>query len=172
MFKFKDSTKIYIICEPCYVTGGTEAIHQLVHKLRSIGHDAYVFYHTEVPNPKPDIYKNYNTKHVFKISDNPNDILIVPEGSIGEISKYKKIQRAIWWLSVDNVQTNTSVLGTKLNKRFSTLKKSRIIREIYRIISKRGKMLFDFKKPFNRDIVHLAQSPKLLLYSLPFLLVD
>jgi hypothetical protein len=158
MFNIKKNTKIYALCEPSYATGGTEAIHQLVNKLRGLGHDAYVFYHTKVPNPKPESYNKYNTEHVFSVSDNPEDILIIPEGSVGTVSKYRKIQRAIWWLSVDNVQTNTSVLGSKLNNRFSSLKKNKFVLAAYRILSKRGKMLFNFKNPANKNIIHLAQS--------------
>ena len=69
MFRIKDNTKIYVLCESKYATGGTEAIHQLVDKLRNLGHSAFVFYKPEVKDPKPESYKKYNTKHVFKVDD-------------------------------------------------------------------------------------------------------
>jgi len=158
MFNIQRDTKIYVFCEACYATGGTEAIHQLVDQLRNLNHNAYVFYNTKTENPKPKVYDCYNTRHVFEIEDDSKNILIVPEGSIGEINKYKNIQKAIWWLSVNNVQKNIGVIGNKVNKRFSGIKKIPGLYKIYAWFYQFGNILFDFSDSKNKNVIHLAQS--------------
>ena len=47
---------------------------------------------------------SHELKHVFKINDNENNFLVIPEHypALNEALKFKKIKKIIWWLSVDN----------------------------------------------------------------------
>ncbi|MDR1876755.1 MAG: hypothetical protein LBQ84_03945 [Flavobacteriaceae bacterium] len=102
--KITAQSNIYIICPANNSTGGTEALHQLCHKLRTVfNYKVGIFYvdKTSGKNPKPEVYAIYNTEETDKISDNKEDILIIPESLTQYIYKYNNIQKIVWWLSVD-----------------------------------------------------------------------
>lgn len=100
--------KIYIICPANNKTGGTELLHQLANELKHNNKDVYIAYYYEGKsdkmNPTPEDFKKYKTKicSESEIEDDNKNILILPEVCIGKYRKYKSIQKAIWWLSVDN----------------------------------------------------------------------
>lgn len=129
MFKFYNNTKIFVLCPAQGVSGGPEALHQLVHKLRKFGHDAYIVYLPSRANPSPQEYQIYNIKYVAAetIKDSPEDILIVPEVWPHLLNLCPNIQKGIWWLSAHN-------FPKELSKQFR----------------------FDLSE--NREVVHLAQS--------------
>ena len=102
------ANKIFILCPANNKTGGTELLHQLANELNCIGKDAYIVYYYEGKtlknNPTPEEFKKYNIKvcKMNEINDSVDNLLILPEVCIGKHRKFKKIQKAIWWLSVDN----------------------------------------------------------------------
>jgi len=158
MLKIYSDTKIYALCPSQYATGGPEAIHQLVDKLRKLGHDASIVYIPHVENPTPESFKKYNIGIARNVEDRPENLLIAPEGWISKLSPYQKIQKAIWWLSVDNAEKNTTQIGTKVNARWKNLKKIKFVFNAYKFINRRGKNVFDFKSEKNRGVIHFAQS--------------
>lgn len=94
--------KVYIVSPTKTATGGTELLHQLSDKLIECGVDVYMYY--------TDIYKGSNVEKRFShykinISDSIDDcsdnLIIVPETLIGLLYKFRKIKKAVWWLSVD-----------------------------------------------------------------------
>jgi hypothetical protein len=101
-----ENTKIYVAAPAGVATGGPELLHQLVYHLRNdLGHDAYMYYYPSTSkNPVHPAYRDYNNPFVCQIADEPQNILIVPEvvSGVQLLSRYKKLQKVIWWLSVNN----------------------------------------------------------------------
>lgn len=96
--------KVYLYNVPNYQTGGVESIYQLCDAINSQGGEAYIFFpdNDSSINLVPDRYKNYNLKFSNTIEDNKENFLILGEIFTGDIYKYPNIQKAVWWLSVDN----------------------------------------------------------------------
>ncbi|MEB3156181.1 MAG: hypothetical protein VKO26_01935 [Cyanobacteriota bacterium] len=98
---YKD-TIIYVLCPAKIVTGGIEAIHQLVHKLRRFGHDARIVPTPAIPNPVLLQYRNYDVAFDSGVVDSERHVLITSEVNPRGLDAYYSIQKALWWLSVDN----------------------------------------------------------------------
>jgi len=98
---FPDSV-IYVLCPAHIVTGGIEAGHQLVDQLRSFGHEAWIVTLPTVNNPTLLQYRNYDVVFTAQIEDKSHNILITTEVNPRELDPYHRIQKALWWLSVDN----------------------------------------------------------------------
>lgn len=101
MFKIYNDTIIYILCPAKIVTGGPEAVHQLVHKLHSYGHGAKIVPFPRVPNPSLLQYRNYRVDFADAIDDQEKNILITTEVNPRALDEFNFIQKGIWWLSVD-----------------------------------------------------------------------
>jgi len=159
MFKIYKNTKIFVLCPRGIVTGGPEALHQLVDKLINFGHNARIVYDPSGPLMKE--YSHYKVELSNNIEDKRENILITPEIWIDKLKPYKKIQKAIWWLSVNNAQRITNI---NYFKKKSYLKDSlrnylkiyNLLKKIYSKIESFKKVNFDFSK--NKEIIHLAQS--------------
>jgi len=99
---------IYIAC-PAYVgSGGPEALHQLLYKLRTkFQVKAYIFYFDYNfdldKSPVNQLFSNYvNEYWVTSIIEDKSSVLLIPEGYPELFRKYFKIKKIVWWLSVDN----------------------------------------------------------------------
>ncbi len=102
-FKLTKDTIFYVACPPNYATGGTELLHQLVHKLIKMGYKAKMFYiDAKSGDPVHDNFKIYNIEWVNEIVDSKNNVFIVPETFTYILNHYCWLQKSIWWLSVDN----------------------------------------------------------------------
>lgn len=102
MIHIYQDTVIYVLCPAHIVTGGIEAVHQLVDKLRKIGHQAKIVTMPIVANPVLLQYRNYGVEFTASIEDNRRNILIATEVNPRALDPYSSIQKALWWLSVDN----------------------------------------------------------------------
>ena len=102
MLKFYSDTKIYVPCPAGVVTGGAELLHQLVDYLRNNKREAYVVYFGEGNHSLPDDYKCYNIQIAEQIEDSDHNIEVIYEGIINTAFERQKIQKVLWWLSVDN----------------------------------------------------------------------
>ena len=113
---FFKNTIIYIMAPANIDTGGPKDLHQLGFELKNLGKKVFMYYFPkENKNPINDNYKIYNLPFTNEIIDSEQNILIIPEinTSIRLSRKYKKIQKTIWWLSLDfffitNFQDNFS----------------------------------------------------------------
>ena len=85
-------------------TGGTELLHQLGYKLNQLGIDTYMVYSKPVQGSTVEkaFFKKYDVKIADKVEESPDNLLIMPENIIKYLPLYKNIQKAAWWLSVDN----------------------------------------------------------------------
>lgn len=108
IFETNMYTKIYVVCPANNKTGGTELLHQLVYHLNLINKRAVVAYYLEGKHsggsPVPAEFLCYVKEYCYMkdVVDSHNNILILPEVCIGKHRRYKKMQKCIWWLSVDN----------------------------------------------------------------------
>lgn len=94
--------KIIVCCTGNGVTGGPELLHQLVHQLRKLGHDAYVAYYPfECRFECPEAYRHYDAPQA-PFSDAPGNFIVVPETATRLLKEIRQAQAAVWWLSVDN----------------------------------------------------------------------
>ena len=98
--------KIYIYCIAGIKSGGPELLHQLAFHLRKLGIECYMVYYgqkEEVSSTHSEFLK-YCPIEVKEneVLDDKANLVIVPESSIFHLNKFKKIKKAIWWLSVDN----------------------------------------------------------------------
>ena len=106
--------KYYVVCPSNTVTGGPDALHQLVFYMRKNGFDCVLAY---IADKKaglkiPDPYKIYvNDFTLFKkVKDNENNIIIIPETQSFLSKKFRKSPIFIWWLSVDNNEVKKKFL--------------------------------------------------------------
>ena len=108
--------KKIIICAPAEATtGGPELAHQLCSELNSYNeYDAQMFYYGKGEKNIPKPYKKYNVKVANNIPNNKNIIVVVPETAIQLFSKYKKVKKVIWWMSVDNYFTADKSIINKI----------------------------------------------------------
>ncbi len=102
---------IYIISPGYYKTGGTELAHQLVHNINnlSIGYSTIVYIGKKEINPAFKIYVD-NFELLDDIIDEESNLLIVPETLTFYLNNFKKLKKAIWWMSIDNYFKSTSIL--------------------------------------------------------------
>lgn len=98
--------KIYVVCPAGIKTGGPELLHQLVFTLNKNGFCAHIAYAGNINHSYKiiDEYRQYINSYLLlpEIEDSPENLVIVPETNVFILKKYKNIQKAIWWLSVDN----------------------------------------------------------------------
>lgn len=107
MLYIDPQTKVYVLCPPNCVTGGTELLHQLVGLLSDNGRQAYIVYQGE-PNTSysiPEAFGGYNVQVSPEVENNARNVLIVPETIFytdALLEQYSDIQLLFWWLSIDN----------------------------------------------------------------------
>lgn len=104
-FPLQPDSIIYVLCPARIVTGGPEAIHQLVHKLKGFGHAAKIVPIPDVANPALLQYRNYRVDFAHAIEDHVKHVLVTTEVNPGALKGYQHIRKAVWWLSVDFHQT-------------------------------------------------------------------
>jgi hypothetical protein len=108
--------KILVVCPANMVTGGPEALHQLVAHMRSFHLPAYIVYmpfgQSAIP---PEPYKKYNAP-ISSYEDEFGSLIIFPEVHPALAMKVKKAQAALWWLSLENFleRRHVSVLRDKV----------------------------------------------------------
>jgi hypothetical protein len=130
MFRLYKDTVIYVFCPAKTITGGPEALHQLCDAINLQGGKAkmvYVNYSTEkiIKSSKPLQYWMYCSSSSVAIEDDEKNIAVVPEIWPHLLSGYTKIQKAVWWLSV-NYLRDESILK---NRNFHHLYQSVYARE-------------------------------------------
>lgn len=97
--------KIFVVCPYGAVTGGPEALHQIVFYLRQIGIDAKLAYIAS-PNETINIPEHYQIycKDFCFLCDVPDDYdtyIIFPETHLYYLNNFSKAKKIVWWLSVD-----------------------------------------------------------------------
>jgi hypothetical protein len=94
--------EIYVLCPAGVVTGGPEALHQLVDALRSIGKRAFISYYPLGRCHRTDPhYEIYNVEQA-EPRDVATALIVFPEVETDRAPTFLQAGRAIWWLSVDH----------------------------------------------------------------------
>jgi hypothetical protein len=116
-------SKIYVTCPAHVATGGPEVLHQLVHTLRRLGHQAFMLYlPLDHPDPVHPQFAEYGNPFVREVADEEKNILLAPETMPEVLEEYQKVQKVLWWLSVDLYydagfkRTLSGSVYTRLNK--------------------------------------------------------
>lgn len=102
MLKISEDTKIFVHCPAGAVTGGAELLHQLVDVLNRNGYNAYIVYYGSKPPVVPSDYSCYAIKVADIIEDEINNVEVLFEGHFDFAKNNHRIQKFLWWLSVDN----------------------------------------------------------------------
>lgn len=144
--KIYPDTKIFVVCPAQVKTGGPEVLHQLVNVLQEYI-ETYILY-INIKRPiTPEEFLKYNCKYVLhleNIYDNDHNIIITAETATSYLFKLKKIQKILWWLSVDNY-ANYLTVGKGKEK----------LDKLFRIYLRDEKFVFNLHK---NKVVHMVQS--------------
>lgn len=97
-----DISCIYVFCPSCNPTGGIELLHQLVDYLRNNQQEAYLYYCNSPSAKVPAACSKYNIATVSQVTDDPQHVIVLPETIFHISNDYKKSQKVLWWLSIDN----------------------------------------------------------------------
>lgn len=101
--KLTETSKVYIMCPAHVYTGGPTLLHQLGGRLQADGVDVAMYYWPLTAEKKVHPgYEKYSLPYIDAIDDCPDNVLIIPETLCGFVPQSLKIQRVLWWLSVDN----------------------------------------------------------------------
>lgn len=151
MFKIYEDTIFYLLCPANKKTGGTELAHQLVQELNRNNVKAYItyYYWDKFPEPVNPAFREYVSeyKKIQDIVDDSKNVLLVPEINWLELNKYSKIQKGIWWMSVDNYVKNAGFMGAWRINGFVKALKALI----------KGHVSL-FTKDFDKNVEHFYQS--------------
>lgn len=94
--------KILVVCPSGAVTGGPEALHQLVDHMNDLGLPAHIVYLPfDEPAQAPEPYQHYKAP-VASYEDIPGNLIIFPEVYPMLALKVKHAQAGLWWLSLEN----------------------------------------------------------------------
>lgn len=130
-------SSIYVVCPAQFATGGPEALHQLVYKLRRLGHQAFMRYlPVDHPDPVHPQFTPYDNPFSRELEDRPENVLIVPETMPELLESYHQVQKVLWWLSVDNHydQLFKRSRRYKVYKKLNKLKKDLVDMEAQRAL--------------------------------------
>jgi len=150
MIPVKTNTTIYLLIGASATSGGSESTHQLYYNLRELGYNALMFYVDRPAEGETENFKRFNGRYPIKeaqnVVDSADNILIVPETSTSYLYAYKNIQKAIYWLSVDNYYVIKKIHDEKS------------IRSIVRTLMGRNRFFDIDSDALDKSIYHLTQS--------------
>lgn len=93
--------RMFVLCPGGVVTGGPEALHQLVHVARKLGADAQIAYVRPESDQVPVEYQCYDTPIAEIVDDSAECVVVVPEIWSDMLRGFTKAKRVFWWLSWD-----------------------------------------------------------------------
>jgi hypothetical protein len=98
--------KLVVVCPANAVTGGPEAMHQLVHIANHVERgSAAILYWPFAPHTTPQPYQHYVCPKILR-DQVPEDALVVLPEIWPEMAHTFKNRCALWWLSVGNFGTH------------------------------------------------------------------
>lgn len=156
--------KIYIACPAGIRTGGPELLHQLVFTLNKLGKESAIVYYGTDKWDRSIVteYQQYISEYLLEqdVVDCAANLIIVPETNVKFLNKFKNIQKAIWWLSVDNFfrvyDFNNEAMKYFSENKFILIKKR--IKFLLKVISKK-KLIWGMEDVKKMDIdFNLCQS--------------
>lgn len=91
-------SKVVVLCPSGVVTGGPEALHQLVDSLNRQGREAAMFYQPYAP-VVAEAYQEYDVPVIDGSDIHSDDLVIIPEIWSDRVRDFQNV--GLWWLSVD-----------------------------------------------------------------------
>lgn len=155
-----NSRKVWVLCPFGLITGGGEALHQMVFYLRKQRIDAELVY-TDITDRKrsvPDCYRIYTERYSLMkdIEDVPGDCVVVPETLTHLLKGFAHLKKYIWWLSVGNdTQAGFADKARKIARKLFSLQ---TVRQLYKIRTLRNYLrhrTYDFS---DGSVSHLCAS--------------
>lgn len=152
MLKISKKTTVYVVCPAYNKTGGTELAHQLVYTIRKNGLEAKVAYYKDGEKPmqvNPAFGRYVDTFVTIQdIEDFDYNVVVLPETGIQYGKSLKKIQKCIWWMSVDNYTKWHHLATAREHFGLWTILKGLL----------RGRLKFSPYPRFDKAITHFYQS--------------
>ena len=94
--------RVLVACPGNVVTGGPEALHQLVDAMRRAGQNAFMAYWPPGRTfEKPPAYAQYDAPQT-PFEDRAGELIVFPEIMPSEALRVRHAEAALWWLSLDN----------------------------------------------------------------------
>ncbi|RZS56887.1 hypothetical protein [Sphaerotilus mobilis] len=95
--------KVHVLCPATTVTGGPEALHQLVDAGQRLGYDMAMVYAPEGhPDPTPPVFRMYAPRTALRVADTPDSVVIAAETTAPALLGLQHATRVLSWLSVDH----------------------------------------------------------------------
>ena len=110
---------VYILAPMNRMSGGAELAHQMCHAVNMLTEVQAKMCYVDVSAPfdealcidckAPDAYGIYDTEHVtdFSEMDQPENVVVFPEGLTLSIRYVRNAKKVLWWMSVDNYVIST-----------------------------------------------------------------
>ncbi len=98
----KTYKKILVICPAGAVTGGPEALHQLVNHMQHFGLPAHIVYLPFDRRAIPPVQYQHYVTPLHPYEDEVGNLIIFPEVYPMLALKVKRAKAALWWLSLEN----------------------------------------------------------------------
>lgn len=99
----KKSPRVFVYCPYGNATGGTELLHQLVHKIGALGIQSSIVYWPAQSDAAPhEAFKAYNVRVADPQDICEDDVVVLPEIFARLRSSVHTKRIYCWWLSVDN----------------------------------------------------------------------
>ncbi len=159
--------QIYVLCPYGLVTGGSDALHQLVYYINKVYKDKAILVYcdrNERDLPIPSSYQEYLSRYALleDIKDEEDTILIAPETLYFHLNDYQHVKKYIWWLSIDKNSNQTKVNKIKdIIKKLCSFKTWKKIFSGYyskeKIKDYQHNTPYDFNDE-SKDIIHLCAS--------------
>ncbi len=97
--------KVFVLCPAGYKTGGTELAHQLVYELNQMKVESYITYFSKEKNIR--INNDFlcyvdSFLNLADVEDRSENVVIAPETAVNLLDMFIKVQKCVWWMSVDN----------------------------------------------------------------------
>ncbi len=94
---------IFVLARANAVSGGPDALHRLVHTLNELGAPAYISYvPLGVSADVPEVYRRYYQVPARQPADAADNLILLPEAMSDHIRRFRRADKALWWLSVDH----------------------------------------------------------------------
>ncbi|UQX87942.1 hypothetical protein M6D93_16790 [Jatrophihabitans telluris] len=94
--------QLIVMCPDGPITGGVEALHQLVDAAARQSIDASICYYPPGRSEIVPAYAHYQVPVATHVPDNSDVVVLVPETSPLVLTVLHRARKALWWLSVDN----------------------------------------------------------------------
>lgn len=151
MLSTNNETIVYVACPAYNKTGGTELAHQLVYALNQNGVNSFILYYDyqEGGNSINPEFKKYVSEFctINRVQDVADNVLVAPEINIDLLDTFKKIQKCVWWMSIDNYLKRDGIKNAA--RYFGYLKAARYV--------VKGTVTLH-KHKLSNEILHLYQS--------------